>query len=289
MPVHPSKDLRKRLRKATSATTAELSSVLAGDLGAVHGTRKEIKRLRSLVLLAAEAGVSPRIVEHDPGLRDAARSLTAIRHRQAMGETIDKIAASLGDTAGAAMREALALAAPHVDGHGDVAVTRADPAPLTVALAALAGLHRDIAALKPHRRHDAAIVSAVSSTYGRARRLLRKGFRQGDFTRLHRARKALIHLLHQLDVIAVLWPSQFELWSKAMQELREQLGDINDLVEMGQRLRDVDQPVALTAHAALEQRRRDLLAAAETAARRLFADKRKAFEGRLEAWLAASH
>ena len=286
MPVHPSRRLRKRLREATSATAQALSSVLGGDLGAVHATRKEIKRLRSLMLLAREAALFPPIVDQDRALRDAAHSLAGIRRGQAMQESIDKIALSLGGTAGTTLREALALTAPHAD--GSAAASKRDPAQLTAALAALAALTREIAALKPRRRHDAAIVSAISRTYARARRSSRKGFRRGDFTRLHKARKALIHLLHQHDVIAALWPSQFALWSEALGELREHLGDINDLVEMDHRLRGADQPVAVAAIKALEQRRGDLLAAAETSARLLFADKRKPYENRLQAWLAAS-
>jgi len=286
MPVHPSKRLTKRVRTATSATAKALSSVLAGDLMSVHATRKEIKRLRSLMLLAAEAATLPRIAEHDRVLADAARSLAGIRHDQAMKETIDKIALSLGDTAGTCLREALALTPPAAG--ESASAPRLDPAPLNLALAALAALTRGIAAPKPRRRHDAIIVTAISQTYARARRLLRKGFRQRDFTRLHKARRAIIHLLHQQDVIAALWPSQFALWHEALGELREHLGDINDLVEMQHRLRGIDRPVAIRANAALEKRRADLLAAARTSARLLFADKRKPYESRLQAWLAAS-
>lgn len=282
MGLHPARDLRKRLAKAIAQTAEALSRVAGGDMGSVHAARKELKRLRSLLALWRTLGARPAVEAHGPAIAAAARTLAGVRHAQAMTEALAKLASSLGEEAAAGVAAALASAAGPEE-----APPPPDPQAIADALAALAALERAAARLPAGRAGDRAVVKAIALAYRSARRRLRKGLSTQEDARLHAARKAAIRLLHQLAVIERAWPRQVELWAEILTDLREQLGDANDLAELEGRLAARPEPPNPTAQGAIERRRKELLADARRTGRLVLADKPRAFRRRLEVWLAA--
>ena len=78
----------------------------------------------------------------------------------------------------------------------------------------------------------ALFVEGMTRVYARARRLADKGLESADPAVLHEARKSVIHLRYQLDMLEPIWPALVGAWVKELQRLREVLGDFNDLCEL---------------------------------------------------------
>src|SRR4029453_237481 len=87
-------------------------------------------------------------------------------------------------------------------------------------------------------------VEARASVYARAVRLVDKGLESADPSVLHEARKSVIHLRYQLDMLEPIWPALIGAWVKELQRLREVLGDFNDLCEMESLINDPSSPLS---------------------------------------------
>jgi CHAD domain-containing protein len=79
------------------------------------------------------------------------------------------------------------------------------------------------------KRDIAPFTRGLRDAYGTARRKLRTGLAANDITRLHEARKSVIHHLHHVEILAPLWPEMARARGAALTGLREALGDLNDL------------------------------------------------------------
>src|SRR5205823_7067050 len=75
-------------------------------------------------------------------------------------------------------------------------------------------------------------VAGMAATYARARKKLNQGLQSGEVRLLHEARKSIIHHYHHLDLVKPLWPKLLSVWLAELQDLREALGDLNDLDEL---------------------------------------------------------
>ena len=256
------------LAAAGGRELASLGDVLGaarpGD--SVHGARRRIKQLRSLLRLLRPCLDGQAFTGIDGALRQAADALAGHRRAEALVAAAGKLEA--GRTEPGFWR---GIADAHRAAHaaeGDAA--RA----LEGARAAIgaAGSQLSVASLPPGC--DAGIAAAFLATYAKARRRLAAALKSGDATALHEARKVVIHHLHQLRL---LYP-QREGRHVRLERLREILGDLNDLDELEQ--------LAAGAVAAKDRRhmrraRAHLLRQAGKAADRLFHRKPKRFARRL--------
>src|SRR4029434_3598918 len=87
-------------------------------------------------------------------------------------------------------------------------------------------------------------VAGMTRVYARARRLVDKGLSSADPAILHEARKSVIHLRYQLDMLEPIWPALITALVKELQRLREVLGDFNDLCEMETLINDPASPLS---------------------------------------------
>ena len=134
----------------------------------------------------------------------------------------------------------------------------------------------------------ALFVEGMTRVYARARRLAEKGLGSADPAVLHEARKSVIHLRYQLDMLEPIWPALIAAWVKELQRLREVLGDFNDLCELESLINDPASPLSkvrnrTTALQLLAGRRDALLAKGRPLAQRLFAEAPQGFAIRMTA------
>lgn len=258
--------LQEAGQREVAALAALLSATEPGQ--SVHGARRRIKQLRSLLRLLRAALGEETYGRANAALRAAADALAG--HRRA--EALVTAAAKLGEGPEHGNGFWHGLAEAHRAAHA------ADGNPgeaLDTARRAIADADRELSvALREDPGADA-VVAAFLESYRKARKLLRRGLESGDPATLHEARKFVIHHLHQLKLVQP-WR---ERRLAALEALREVLGDLNDLDEM----EALAQGVAVPAREARRMRkaRTRLHERAGRAAERLFRHKPAAFRKRM--------
>lgn len=256
---------------------------------AVHDARKNLKAFRSCLRLV-RAEIGDAYDELNVQARDAARALAGARDTQALHDAIGQIEKSCGQRRDRPDTDALHKAA-------DAEAERA------ASDRAIRQAAREVAALlSPCRRQvrgwrlpdgPDAYVAGLRRTYRAARRALRQGLDTHLPEDLHEARKRVIHWRYQLDLFTGLWPRVVRAEVRELQDLREDLGQHNDLVLLETRIRDraggfaslPDTDPVLDAITVLRARR------ARAAARRgalLFSMSPGNQKARLSRWWAAS-
>lgn len=245
------------------------AAALAGMLAAtepgqsVHGARRRIKQLRSLLRLLREVLGEETCMAANAALREAAAALAGHRRAEALVAAAGKLEA--GQERSSFWRE---VAEAHRTAHaaeGDSGQALATARQAIERAAAAFGS----ATLAP--AGDEAVMHALLSTYGKAGRFLRRGFASEDAETLHEARKFVIHHLHHLS----LAEGMDERRILDIGHLREALGDLNDLDELEQVSSAAE--VGSSDARRLRKARRRLLSRARRMAGSLFRQKPKRF------------
>lgn len=185
----------------------------------VHGARRRIKRLRSLLRLLRDGLGETAYRDANAALRAAADALAGHRRAEALLAAADKLGAS--DDSG---WRGVATA------YGQAHDTTADPEEALAAARTAIARAGTVLRTTQFTAADETVVAAFLSSYGRARRRLRRGLESGAADALHEARKFVIHHLHHIQF---LQPGRQKRIA-ALEELREALGDLNDLAELRQ-------------------------------------------------------
>ena len=132
------------------------------------------------------------------------------------------------------------------------------------------------------------IVAAVGRTYRQAQRRGRLAFDSDDPAALHAFRSRVVDLRYQLAVISCAWPEALNAQAEGLDELREALGDCNDLEVLAKFVAERGglPPQGLEdLMARLTARQRKLKRRARAEYDRLFAETLHAFARRLAAYL----
>ena len=129
------------------------------------------------------------------------------------------------------------------------------------------------------------IAARLAQGYRRARRRVPDDWFQTNAEALHELRQCVVDHRYQMELVVPLWPRAGRLWVEEAQRLRERLGTCQDLAVLG-RLTEPHAPLArwrsrLTP--LIAARRTDHVEHARRLARRLFAERPRAFRARLEA------
>ena len=132
------------------------------------------------------------------------------------------------------------------------------------------------------------IVAAVARTYRQARKRGRLAFDGDDPVALHAFRARVVDLRYQLALLSCAWPEALSAQAEALNELREALGDFNDLHVLGTFAAEHGElpPQALEdLGARIESKQKRLRRRANVEFERLFAEKPNAFATRIAAYL----
>jgi CHAD domain-containing protein len=263
------------LAKARAAMTdPELSSQ-----DAVHDFRRAMKEWRALMRLLA-----PFIADAERWrieARDHARSLAHARDGQAALNAFDdlfKKGTALTERSTNTVRERIEA----LRGSEERAV-------LTPELRdAIVGWLDEAAAAVEEWPLDpfdfSAIAAQLTVGYRSARRRLPVDWSLATPESLHALRRRVVDHRYQMELIEPLWPRFARMWTEEAERLRDRLGKCQDLAVL-ERLTGPHQPLAhwrSRLAPACSERRAQLTQRAARIARRLFAERPKAFHHRLE-------
>jgi CHAD domain-containing protein len=247
---------------------------------AVHDLRKAFKRWRALLRL-----ITPTIGPEAEALRVEARDLAREVATARDGRAALAAFADLGDDMPLSPRSRATIQA-RLDQIGASAEAKS----LTPALKERIGeaLSRAGAAVGrwPVERFDSEEATrALTATYRRVCGAIPGDWAAASPEELHRLRRRVVEHRYQMELVEPLWPKLMKVWIAEAQRLRDRLGAYQDLAVL-LRLTEPHQPLAhwrsrLTPLIAARQAVH--VAGARRIAGRLFAEKPRAFRGRLAA------
>ena len=132
------------------------------------------------------------------------------------------------------------------------------------------------------------IGAAVARAYQQARKRGRLAFESDDPVALHAFRARVVDLRYQLSLLSCAWPEALSAQAEALNDLREDLGDFNDLHVLGTFATEHGElpPQALEELGArIESKQKKLRRRANVEFERLFVETPKAFGSRIAAYL----
>lgn len=203
-----------------------------GDIReAVHEARKNFKAMRShLRLLKPAIGDDYDTLDETAG--SLARRLSDARDGQALHDAIDLVQRRLnGRSAGAVrlMRAGADSEFRNAAGEDEIRAAAAEVAGATEGCIRI--IETRVLDDEPSMYLD-----GLRSTYRAARRKFRHALETGLPDDLHTARKRIINLRYQFDLLRDIRPKPMRRRVRHLQELREALGQHNDLVLLQSRL-----------------------------------------------------
>jgi len=270
-----------QLREASGNLLAEarrrIDAPDGDDATAVHEFRKAMKRWRALLrlyepLLGAEAE------ELRVEARDLARELAGTRDARSAAD-------ALADLAEAPLSaRTLKTIQARLEGIG----ASAEAATLTEGLRERmreALDHASSAAMgwPLDRLGVAAVADGFAASYARARRAIPEDWGSASAEAMHVLRQRVIVHRYQMELAVPLWPKIGRAWVAEAQKLRDRLGHFQDLAVL-HNFTAPHQPLAAWRSRLvppIAARQAEHAASAARVARRLFAEKPKAFRRRL--------
>lgn len=287
-PGEPAPEGIKRIADGRARKAREkLAEVESEGAAAIHGARKDLKKLRAVLRLIREQLGERAYKEQNRRFRDAGRLLSETRDAEVKVETLDHLEERFGD-------ELPAAAAPwRADLERERYAAVADPGgrvaeQVEKAAAKIAAGHAEIESW-PLRKDSWKLVGpGLSSAYRQGREAFAEVGEEPRAERIHEWRKRAKDLWYQLRILRELWPEVLGETAEEAHDLADLLGDHHDLAVLAEDLerRDVVEPEAI--RELIGRRQEELLVAALELGARLYAEKPKAFDRRLAAyWHAA--
>jgi CHAD domain-containing protein len=255
------------------------------DATAVHEFRKAMKRWRALLRL-----FEPLLGEEASRLRfearDLARELAGTRDARAALDALT----DLGEEPLSARTRATLKG--RLEGIG----TSAESATLTDDLRARLREAIDHAAAAARRWPldqvgFSAVAAGLAASYGRARHAIPDDWANTAQEALHELRQRVVVHRYQMELAVPLWPKMGRTWVAEAQKLRDRLGHYQDLAVLRE-FTAPHQPLAPWRSRLvplIAARQAEHATAAARVARRLFAEKPKAFRRRLMSLWESRH
>jgi CHAD domain-containing protein len=247
---------------------------------AVHAFRRAMKQWRALMRLLRPFVAEAELLRVEA--RDHARSLASARDGQAALNALDHLidhTAALSTRSTASVRGRIEA----LRGSEERAVLTAD---LRDAIAAWLDATATAVELWPlDAVHFAAVAAQLATGYRRARSHMPADWLVASPKELHELRQRVVEHRYQMELVEPLWPRFGKMWTEEAERLRDRLGKYQDLAVL-ERLTGPHQPLARWRSRlapACAERCAALSGRAERIARRLFAERPKAFRQRLEA------
>ena len=267
-------------RNILSEARAAIDERAQSDSRAVHDFRRQMKRWRALLRL-----LQPFLGEDGRRLRlqarDLARALGGARDAQSALDALTDVAhhdLALSPRSVATLRsriDAIRQEAESTILTGDMRVSLA--AALDEAEAAVEGW--PLGALTFPE-----IAERLARGYRSTRCALPEIWAQAGAEELHELRKRVVNHRYQMEILEPLWRRFSKMWIGEAQRLRERLGKHQDLLVLG-RLTGTHQPLAHWRSRLvpmIEERKAAHVIASEHMAKRLFLERPRAFQRRLE-------
>jgi CHAD domain-containing protein len=244
---------------------------------AVHGARKDLKKLRALLRLArGELGESSYARENK-AFRDAGRELAAARDSDVMLDTLKALDLPAG--LGWDLRKAIqAHRARNGGGNRHAAAAGV--------VSMLREARRRVHDWPLERDSFGALRGGLERSYRRGRRDFKAAQANPSVEALHEWRKRVKELWYHHTLLRTLWPPVMEAVGDQAHELSDLLGDDHDLAVLADWIRE-HTGADPEFYDAVERRRGELQSEAMALGARLYADKPSAYVRRLrQLWKA---
>jgi CHAD domain-containing protein len=262
-----------------AAARAALTDPERSNQDAVHDFRRAMKEWRALMRLLAP--FIPDAERWRDEARDHGRGLSHARDGQAALNAFDDLL-DKGMVLSSRSSETIRGRIEALRGSQELAVL--SPVKRDAIIAWLDAAAEAVAQWPLDPFDFSSIAAQLTVGYRSARRRIPDDWLQASAEDLHDLRQRVVDHRYQMELIEPLWPRFGRMWTNEAERLRERLGRCQDL-EVLKRLTGLHQPLAhwrsrLTP--ACVERSAQLAQRAARIARRLFAEKPKAFRHRLE-------
>jgi CHAD domain-containing protein len=281
-------ELRRCAGEPMTTAIGRLDDEDGDRVAAVHDARKSIKKTRAVLRLARRGVPAPARRREDHALRDAGRTLAAVRDADVLPATLDDLAGRcagrLPAAAFAELRAALAVPQSSGANEGERAVAEGRSA-----LEAVAG---GIGSWPLERCDRVTVVRGAQATYREGRRAWRVARKNAGDEALHEWRKRVKDLWYHARLLRDLWPEAQSAYAHDAKRLATLLGDDHDLAMLAGRVAELAAGDLRAAgpgdiQALADERRAQLREEAAQVARRLYAESPSAFGHRLSRWASA--
>jgi CHAD domain-containing protein len=252
---------------------------------AVHGTRKDLKKLRAVVRLLRDRLGEEEYEDQNRRYRDAARLLAESRDAEVKLETLASLrehSAGLPPAALAAWREGL-------ERDRDRTLEGADEITVFEAIELIEAGRDGIEGWDPGSGSWKPIEGGVLRTYERGRRAMREAAAAPSEESFHQWRKRAKDLWYILRILRGAWPEVLGAAAEDAHRLADLLGDHHDLAVLREDLagRSFSAADSEALGKAISTREDQLAKDAFELGDRLYAEKPKAFRSRLRAYMRA--
>jgi CHAD domain-containing protein len=264
----------------------ESSAGEAETADAVHGARKDMKKLRTVLRLLRDELGAKRCKRGNARFRDAARVLSETRDAEVKLETLDALAEH-GD---ALPEEAVESWRKILDRDREAATNAARDEPAVAAAIALIeeGLE-EIREWELDGDSWKLVDAGFTRTYRRGRRAMKAARKRRGEADFHEWRKRAKDLWYELRLLSAAWSGPLEATAEEAHNLTELLGGHHDLAVLREDLRERNLGEGETAvlEAVIGRRQEELAAAAFPLGRRLYAERPKDFSRRMRRYWSA--
>jgi CHAD domain-containing protein len=250
----------------------------------IHGARKDIKRTRALLRLA-RAGIARKDSRRFTRLlREAASGLAPPRDAYIRAKTLADLAGHFkGQLAPGALRHVRSRLRRAAD--EQMKCFREEKRVHAVEQT-LNRLHEEFECLEVDGKGWAVLGPGVKRAYGKGQRAFKTVLEDSSPENFHKWRKRAKDLWYQVTLLHPVWPEQMDAMAGELETMGEYLGDDHDLFVLRQSLQgkgasDVDEREWEILHGLIDERQRDLRAAAIALGERFYAEKPSTFCDRL--------
>jgi len=258
-----------------------------GAADAIHGARKDLKKIRSVLRLARGGLGKKALRAENRRFRDAGRMLSESRDAEVKLQTLAQLRERSGEELPASQARAweAALAADRARVQADAGGERAERA-----IEAIAAGEARIAEWSLEPDCWRLLEPGLDRCYRQGRRALKAVRAERRDEDVHELRKRVKDLWYQQRLLVEAWPELLEPATEQAHRLADLLGDHHDLAVLAADLR-ARQDLELDCDAAGEliaRHQDELLDEALALAERLYAEKAKCFRRRMRAYWAAT-
>lgn len=254
---------------------------------AVHGARKDMKKLRTVLRLLRDELGGKRYKRENARFRDAARALSETRDAEAKLGTLD----ALAEHEDGLPEDAVASWRKIIDRDREAAANAAcDESAIAEAISQIEAGLEEIEGWEIEGDSWQLIDRALIRTYRRGRRAKEAAAKSRSEGGFHEWRKRAKDLWYELRLLSCAWSGPLEATAEEAHRLTDLLGDHHDLAVLREdlRQRNLGEGETVALEAAIGRRQEELAAAAFPLGRRLYAERPQDFNRRLrrywEAW-----
>jgi CYTH domain-containing protein/CHAD domain-containing protein len=247
---------------------------------AVHGARKDMKKLRTLLRLLRDELPKKVYAKESERYREAARKLSGSREAEVKPATL----ASLTEEAEDLPAEAVEMWRRILDSDREAATgTIASQEAMAEAVELIEAGCGEIEGWQPAKDPWKEVAGGITRVYRRGRRARRAAEADPGDDGLHEWRKRAKDLRYGLELLSGAWSGPLEATAAEADRLSDLLGDHHDLAVLREDLRQrrLGEEETRKLEAAIEARQEALAAEAFALGRRLYAERPKDFGRRI--------